>query len=143
MQIIKLIRRSVLIAALAAASGVIAGTAQAAAGHAAPAATQCATVTVKATPKLNTAMIPETIKSTVTSCAPATETVTLSQKISGPQSGLMPLAKTWTITLAPGQAVTKRRSFPFTCCGTFRVTDHVLGRGGQQLAKASTSFTFA
>jgi len=142
MQSIKLIQRSVVIAVFAAASGVMAGTAQAVTGRAAL-ATQCATVAVKATPKLNTAMIPETIKSTVKSCATATETVTLTQKISGPHSGRTPLTKTLTITLAPGQAVTKTRSFPFVCCGTFSVVDHVFGSGGQQLAKASTSFTFA
>jgi hypothetical protein len=141
MRISTLIQRSVLVAALAAVSCVIAGTAQAAAGHAAPA--QCATVTVKPTPKLNTDMIPETIKSTVTSCATATETVTLSQQITLQGTGSTLRAKTWTITLAPGQTVTKTRSYPYTCCGSYVATDHVLGSSGQLLAKASSGFTFA
>jgi hypothetical protein len=100
-------------------------------------------VAVKATPKLNTAMIPETIKSTVTSCATTTETVTLDQHLSGPMAANVSRDKTWTITLSPGQTVTKTRHFPYSCCGSYNVTDTVTTATGQQLAKAQASFTFA
>lgn len=144
MRISTLIQRSTLMAAVVVASGVLAGTAQAAPSHPASAAAQCAKVTVKATPKLNTSMIPETIKSKVTSCATAQETVTLSQKVTIAGADLRtPSAKTWTITLAPGQTVTKTRSYPYTCCGSYQATDKVLGSGGQVLSKASATWTFA
>ncbi|HEV2372560.1 MAG TPA: hypothetical protein VGS19_10350 [Streptosporangiaceae bacterium] len=140
MRVRTFVGRTVLVTAIVAAPGLAAGTALAAGSHAPQGlrASECATVTVKATPKLNTAMIPETIKSTVTSCATVTETVILRQHIAGPTKE----AKV-TITLSPGQAVTKTRSFPYSCCGGYTVTDYVHTTSGQQLAKAQASWTFA
>ena len=145
MQVRTLAQRAVLVTAVAVAPIVATGAAAVAGshGHAAASATECATVAVKATPKLNTAMIPETIKSTVTSCAAATETVTLHQHLSGPMAARVSRDKTWTITLSPGQTVTKTRHFPYSCCGSYNVTDTVTTTTGQQLAKAQASFTFA
>jgi hypothetical protein len=100
-------------------------------------------VKVKAIPGLNTAMIPETIKSTVTSCASGTETVTLVQKISGPFRAQAPAAKTWKITLTAGQTVVKTRSVPYVCCGSYTVTDKVYSASGQKLANSRSGFTFA
>ena len=145
MQVKTLVQRVVLVTA-AAITPIAATGAAAAAGsnsRTATSASECATVTVKATPKLNTAMIPETIKSAVTSCAMATETVNLVQHLSGPMMANVPMNKTWSITLTPGQAVTKTRHVPYACCGTYNVRDGVYTTGGQQLAKAGTSFTFA
>lgn len=145
MQVRTLVQRVVLVTAVAVAPIVATGAAAVAGshGHAAVSTTECAKVTVKATPKLNTAMIPETIKSTVTSCATATETVTLDQHLSGPMRTGVSSDKTWTITLTPGQAVTKTRHFPYSCCGGYNVTDTVSTTTGQRLATAQTSFTFA
>ena len=140
MQARTLLQRSALVIAVAVVPTAIAGAAQAAGGHV---ATECATVKVRATPQLNTAMIPETITSKVTSCATATETVKLVQHISGPTAASVPMDKTWTITLSPGQTVKKIRHFPYSCCGSYTVTDTVSTTGGQQLAKAGSSFTFA
>jgi hypothetical protein len=137
-----LLQRTALVTAVAVAPVVIAGAAQAAGGHG-HAATECATVKVRATPQLNTAMVPETITSKVTSCATATETVKLAQHISGPHAASAPMDKTWTITLSPGQTVKKVRHFPYSCCGSYTVTDTVTTTGGHQLAKAGSSFTFA
>ncbi len=145
MQVRTLVQRAVVVAAVAVTPIAANGAAAAAGGHshaAAPAA-ECATVTVKATPKLNTSMIPETIKSTVASCATANETVSLVQHLSGPMVANVPMNKTWSITLTPGQSVTKTRHFPYSCCGTYSVRDGVYTTGGQQLAKAAASFTFA
>jgi hypothetical protein len=141
MQARTLLQRSALVIAVAVVPTAIAGAAQAAGGHAA--ATKCATVKVRATPQLNTAMVPETITSKVTSCATATETVKLVQHISGPSAASMPMDKTWTITLSPGQTVKKVRSFPYSCCGSYTVTDTVTTTSGHKLAKASSNFTFA
>jgi len=129
-----------MVIAVAVVPTAIAGAAQAAGGHV---ATKCAMVKVRATPQLNTAMIPETITSKVTSCASASETVKLVQHISGPMAASVPMDKTWTITLSPGQTVKKVRSFPYACCGSYTVTDTVTTISGHKLAKASASFTFA
>jgi len=132
-----------LAAAVAVAPGVTAVAAQAA-SHTQAATAECATVKVTAKPGLNTAMIPETIKSTVTNCATATETVVLDQHISGPFAARSPLRdRRQTITLAAGQSVTKTRSFPYTCCGSYTVTDKVLAESGTLLAKSAANFTFA
>ena len=145
MRVSPLLSGAALIAAVAAVPGVAAGTAQAAGthGHVASSAVECAKVKVKAAPGVNTAMIPETIKSKVTSCATATETVILDQHISGPFAARAPMDKKYTITLAPGQTVTKTRHIPYSCCGTYNVRDTVNNPAGGQLAKATTSFTFA
>jgi len=141
MQARTLLQRTALVAAVAVVPATIAGAAQAAGGHV---ATECATVKVRATPQLNTAMIPETITSKVTSCATANETVKLVQHISGPSAAAsVPMDKTWTITLSPGQTVKKVRSFPYSCCGSYTVTDTVKTTSGQKLAKGSSNFTFA
>ena len=142
MQARTLLQRTALVIAVAVVPTAIAGAAQAMGvpGHA---ATECATVKVRATPQLNTAMIPETITSKVTSCATATETVKLVQHISGPSAANVPMDKTWTITLSPGQTVKKVRTFPYACCGSYTVTDTVTTTSGQKLAKASSNFTFA
>jgi hypothetical protein len=123
---------------------VVTGAAQAAGHHGRAAATDCATVTIKAIPKVNTNMTAETIISKVTSCATATETVVLKQNILGPTAvnASRPI-KQWTITLAPSQAVTKVRHFPYACCGTYHVSDKVYATGGQKLANTGTGFTFA
>ena len=112
MQARTLLQRTALVIAVAVVPTAIAGAAQATGipGHV---ATECATVKVRATPQLNTAMIPETITSKVTSCATATETVKLVQHISGPSAANVPMDKTWTITLSPGQTVKKVRTFPY------------------------------
>ena len=139
-----LLHRTVLVAAVAAAPIVVTGAAQAAGhGGTAHSSTACATVKVRATPKINTAMVAETITSTVTSCATATETVTLTQHISGPTRANAPTDKTWSITLSPGQSVTKVRHFPYACCGSYHVSDKVASSTGTRLANAGTGFTFA
>src|SRR5262249_24902463 len=74
MQARTLLQRTAMVIAVAVVPTAIAGAAQAAGGHV---ATECATVKVRATPQLNTAMVPETITSKVTSCATASETVKL------------------------------------------------------------------
>jgi hypothetical protein len=140
MQAKTLLQRSALVIAVAVAPATIAGAAQAAGGHV---ATECAKVKVRATPQLNTAMVPETITSKVTSCATAAETVKLVQHISGPSAANVAMNKTWTITLSPGQTVKKGRHFPYACCGSYTVTDTVTTTSGQKLAKASSNFTFA
>jgi hypothetical protein len=127
---------AVLIAVAVGVPGAVA--AQASSQGAAP---ECATVTVKPRPVLNTAMIPETITSTVTSCAPATETVVLDQHISGPTNAGRD--KIYTITLTAGQTKTKTRSFPYACCGSYRVRDTVRTQSGTLLARTSAGFTFA
>jgi hypothetical protein len=88
-------------------------------------------------------MIPETIKSTVTNCSSATETVTLTQTVTGPFAPDTLGTKSWTLTLAPGQHMTKTRFKPYMCCGTYNAVDKVLGSGGTVLAKSKASFTFA
>lgn len=149
MRIGTLILRAALVATLAGTSGIAATTAYAAGGAAHTAGTvaaragDCATVAVKATPKINTEMIPETIKSKVTNCASSTETVTLTQRISGPFGPRLPATRKWTLTVPAGQTVTKTRMFPYTCCGSYNATDKVYSATGQQLAKASSGFTFA
>lgn len=149
MRIATLILRAALVATLAGTSGIAATTAQAAGGAAhgqgtaAATAGACATVTVKATPKVNTEMIPETIKSKVTNCASSTETVILAQKLSGPFGPRFSATRKWTLTIPAGQSVTRTRKFPYSCCGSYNANDKVYSATGQQLAKASSGFTFA
>ena len=88
-------------------------------------------------------MVNETIKSTVTSCASATETVTLTQKITGPFGPNSFGTKSWTLTLSAGQTIVKVRSKPYVCCGSYNVVDEVLDSSGALLAKSKSSFTFA
>jgi len=140
--------RAAAVVTLAGMSGV-ATTAQAADAARAPsmvrvAASHCAKVTVKATPKVNTAMVAETVMSKVTNCSSASETVTLTQKISGPTfaTGFV-RTRTWKFTIPAGKSVTKTRSVPYACCGSYNVTDIVNSASGHRLAKASTGFTFA
>ena len=145
MRIRTIAMRAALVAVVAAASAGAAGAAQAAGNHGrtvGPAA-ECATVKVTAKPGLNTAMIPETIKSTVTNCSSATETVTLTQKISGPFGPARSGTKSWTLTLTAGQTVVKTRSKPYVCCGSYTVADQVLDSSGTVLATGKSSFTFA
>jgi hypothetical protein len=108
-------------------------------------AAKCAKLGVRATPAVNAQSVPdETIKSKVTNCSSATETVTLTQAIAGPSATRSAMAvKRWTITLSPGRTVVKTRFFPYMCCGTFNVTDKVLTKSGTQLAQAATSFVDA
>jgi hypothetical protein len=107
-------------------------------------AAKCAKVKVRATPKINAQTAPnETIKSRVTNCSSAKETVILTQTIAGPSATAAAMAKQWMITLSPGKTVVKTRLFPYACCGTYNVTDRVLTKSGRQLARAETSFTFA
>jgi hypothetical protein len=131
-----------LMAVVGATPGMLAGTGQAASswGHVGPVAGHCATVKVSAKPSLNTAMIPETIKSRVTSCSSHTETVTLVQRITSDTTA--PTTKKWTITLLPGKTVAQTRSLPYACCGSYVVTDKVRTASGL-LAKGMASFTFA
>jgi hypothetical protein len=142
MRIGTLVTKAALVAVVAVTSAGVAGAAQAAGTHG-RSASLCATVKVKATPGLNTAMIPETIKSTVANCSSATETVTLTQKISGPFGPVRYGTKSWTLTLAAGQTVVKTRSKPYACCGSYTVADQVLSSTGTVLAKGRSSFTFA
>lgn len=106
-------------------------------------AVKCAKVKVRATPNVNTAMVPETIKSAVTNCSSAKETVTVTQTMAGPSVSGAPMAKIWTITLLPGKTAVKTRSFPYACCGTYTVKDRVFTRSGRLLAHAEATFTFA
>jgi hypothetical protein len=132
--------RFVLTAALVAVPCVAAGSAPAAASSNG----DCATVALTARPSLNTAMIPETLTSTVTSCATATETVVLVQHLSAPMERVARVSnKTYRITLAPSQSVKKVRHVPYVCCGTYTVTDTVSTTTGTQLSKAKATFTFA
>ncbi|HLX50159.1 MAG TPA: hypothetical protein VKS82_17670 [Streptosporangiaceae bacterium] len=141
MRIRTFVTRAALVAVVAAAPAGAAGAVQAAGSHG-PAA-ECATVKVTAKPGLNTAMIPETIKSTVTNCSSATETVKLTQTISGPFAPDTFGTKSWTLTLTAGQTVTKTRSKPYACCGSYNVVDKVLDSSGAVLATSKASFTFA
>jgi hypothetical protein len=145
MRIRTFVTRAALAAVVAAAAAGAAGAAQAAGNHgrAAGPAAQCATVKVTAKPGINTAMIPETIKSTVTNCSSATETVTLTQRITGPFAPHTFGVKSWTLTLTAGQTVVKTRSKPYACCGSYNVTDKVLDSSGAVLATSTASFTFA
>jgi hypothetical protein len=145
MRIRTIVTRAALVAVVAAASAGAAGAAQAAGSHGRTVgpATECATVKAKATPVLNTAMVNETIKSTVTNCSSATETVTLTQNVTGPFAPDTFGIKSWKLTLSAGQAVVKVRSKPYVCCGSYNVVDKVLGSGGTVLAMSKSSFTFA
>jgi hypothetical protein len=103
----------------------------------------CASLTLTATPRVNAQNAPfETIKNTVTSCAATTETVRLTQRISGPFAPADAPSRTWVFTLAPGQIAQKVQHLPYSCCGTYTVNDHVTA-SGVVLATKSTSFTFA
>lgn len=103
----------------------------------------CAALSLSATPRINAQNAPyETVKNTVTSCASATETVTLTQSISGPFAPVNAASRTWVLTLAPGQTMTKVQHIPYSCCGTYTVKDRV-SEGPLLLAKKGTSFTFA
>jgi hypothetical protein len=106
----------------------------------------CVHLHVSATPKINAQNAPyETIRNSVTSCATRAETVTLTQHIVGPyaQTATAAANRTWTIALAPGQTVVKVQHIPYSCCGSFTVTDRAISRLGQILGHASTNFTFA
>jgi hypothetical protein len=140
--------RRALVGAIAVSASLVAwpgmtssvGVAAAAAPNA-PAA--CASLTLSATPRLNAQNAPfETIKSRVTSCATTTETVTLTQKISGPFAPADVSGRVWVLTLAPGQTTLEVRRLPYSCCGTYTVKDQVT-HSGVVLATKSTSFTFA
>lgn len=135
---------AVSVAMVVVVSGVFASAAQTAGTSSSSSrAAKCAHVKVTARPAINTSMTAETIRSKVTSCAKAKETVILMQTISGPDATNAPMAKTWKITLAPAKSVVKTRSFPYSCCGSYVVTDKVVTKSGRQLAKASADFTFA
>lgn len=113
-------------------------------GDAGGSAAKCAKVKVRAVPKVNAQTAPnETITSKVFNCSSARETVVLTQTIGGPDAPSSTVAKKWTITLSPGKAAVRKRSFPYACCGSYTVTDRVLTRSGRQLARATASFTFA
>lgn len=139
------VSKSALVVLVVAGSGILAATAQTAGSQGLGArAAKCAKVNVRATPQVNAQTAPnETIKSKVTNCSSATETVTLTQTISGPSVRATPTARRWTITLSPGKTAVRTRYMPYACCGTYKVTDRVLTRSGRQLAQATTSFTFA
>jgi hypothetical protein len=106
-------------------------------------AVPCAVLKLRATPPVNAQNAPyETIKNTVTSCSSATETVTLTQTISGPFAPANAPSRTWVLTLAPGQTITKVQHIPYSCCGTYTVRDRVTA-GPLLLARKSAMFTFA
>ena len=106
--------------------------------------TPCAMLKVTATPKVNAQNTPyETVHNKVSSCATSTETVKLTETILGPFSPLVDASRAWTITLSPGQLVDKVRHIPYSCCGTYTVTDKLYSASGHHLATAKTSFTFA
>jgi len=103
-----------------------------------PQARECAKLRLTAKPNVNAQTAPyETIRSKVASCASARETVTLVQ-----HTGAFG-RKTWTITLAPGQRVDKVRHIPYSCCGSYTITDRVLSSSGRVIARAQAGFTFA
>ncbi len=122
------------------ASGGLAATVQAARTQSRKSSlsADCAHLKVRAKPKLNTAMTPEIITSRVTNCSSAKEQVTLAQTIT-PSAP----AKSWHITLAPGESVTRTRSVPYVCCDSYTVTDVVRTASGKELAKGTAGFTFA
>jgi hypothetical protein len=105
----------------------------------------CAALVVRATPKINAQNAPfETIRNTVTNCSTNTETVRLSQRIAGPfASFTITNDASWIITLGPGATVQKVQHIPYSCCGSFTVTDTVTSRSGRVLAVKRTGFTFA
>jgi len=139
---LRTLTRTAMVAVVAAASFGAAAAAQAAAGHART-ASDCATVKVKATPSLNTAMVPETIKSTLANCSTSAETVVLTQNVRGPFVKQGVLSKSWTITLAAGQTLVKVRYYGYVCCGTEYVKDTVSSTAGQVLGTSKSSWTFA
>jgi hypothetical protein len=106
----------------------------------------CATLRLSATPGVNAQNAAnEIIKSTVTSCATAPQTVALTQQIFGPFAPAAAAAssRTWVLTLAPGQAELKVQRIPCSCCGTYTVKEQVFSSAGVLLAKKSVTFTFA
>jgi hypothetical protein len=106
-------------------------------------AAPCARVQVRATPKLNAQNAPfETIRSRVTNCSTATETLHLSQHLAGPFAPRSALATSWNVTLGPHRSVDKVRRVPYSCCGTYTVSD-VVSSQGRVLDRSTTSFTFA
>jgi hypothetical protein len=139
--------RGVLLGAIAISVSVLAWPATTSAvdvAAAAPSApTACASLTLSATPRINAQNAPfETIKNTVTGCATTTETVKLTQQISGPFAPPEARGRTWVLTLAPGETARKVQHLPYSCCGTYTVKDQVTA-SGVVLATKSTSFTFA
>jgi hypothetical protein len=100
-------------------------------------------LTLGATPRVNAQNAAlETIKNAVTSCATTTETVRLTQQMSGPFAPANTAGRTWVLTLAPGQTERRVEHLPYSCCGTYTVRDQV-SASGVVLATNSTSFTFA
>ena len=145
MRVRSCVGKALLVVAVAAESGVLAATAQAgrSQGRSGSLASNCAKLKVRATPTVNAQTAPdETITSKVKNCSAASETVRLVQVITS-DSGSPPTTKNWKITVSPGHTVLKTRSLPYTCCGTYKVTDKVYTSHHVRLAKATTSFTFA
>jgi hypothetical protein len=135
--------RFAAVAVAAAAAAVVSFSGFAGAAGAAPAA-DCVSLHVSATPKVNAQNAPfETIKNSVTSCSNSAETVTLTQHLVGPFARTTAAIRTWTIALAPGQTVVKVQHIPYSCCGSYTVTDRAVSGSGHVLARASTGFTFA
>jgi len=123
-----------------AALGGAAAAAAAAGGHAsgsrAPA--PCVKVSVTAKPTLNTqAGSTETLRTTITSCASAFETVRLRQQL--PIRGTI----NGNIQLYRHESVEITQNIPYMCCGSFTVTDRAYSQSGRLLATAKASWTFA
>jgi hypothetical protein len=105
----------------------------------------CVTLGLRAQPGLNTAMVPEKISSTFINCSAVTETITGKQSIVGPYNTAADHSGSivYTVTLMPGQMVTKVRWFPYACCGTYTVTLKAFSSSGAPLGHRTTTFTFA
>jgi hypothetical protein len=104
----------------------------------------CATLKLTAKPAVNAqSALNDTIRNTVKSCASNTETVTLQQQVIGPFVVIHSPGTVWTITLTSGKGVTKTQRIPWTCCGSYTVTDTVISSSQQVLATKQTGFTFA
>lgn len=98
---------------------------------------------VSATPKVNAQSAPyETIKNKVVNCASHRETVTLTQHINGPFAQVGKANRKWVVTVLAGGTVTKVQHLPYSCCGSYTLTDKALS-SGQVLDQSQTSFTFA
>jgi len=115
-----------------------------AAGATVTPATDCVILRLRATPQVNAQTAPyDTIRNAVGNCATFTETVVLVQSIIGPFALSGAAGRSWTITLAPGTHVDKVQFIPYSCCGTYSITDKVRSTTGTVLTQRGTSFTFA
>jgi hypothetical protein len=126
---------AVVVAALGGTAAAAAGGAPASRPHA---STQCVKVSVTAKPTLNTqAGSTEKLRTSITSCASAFETVRLRQQLSirGAFNGNIQLYRHETVQII--------QNIPYMCCDSHTVTDRAYSQSGKLLAMAKASWTFA